>query len=123
MPAATYKCVNHAISVMRLALGYSWGLPAGWFYPGVLLPDGVDLFKRAFPEHAVHFFVPDDAIGKFAGAGSFSQMKFLDPDEYLWAFAYEVEGAVHHFVIGLPVVREGKVQAASVLAVSLGKGR
>jgi len=122
VPAQTHKCVNHAISVMRLALGYSSGLPSDWYWPGMLLRDGYALFQRAFPRHWVYLFVPDDAVPNFLGAEGMSRMKSLHPDEHLWAFAYQTE-ADHHFVIGLPVVFEGEIQAASVLAVSLERMR
>lgn len=116
VPAGTHKCVNHAISVMRLALGYSSGLPSDWYWSGYLLRDGHELFQRAFPKHEVYLFVPDDTVAEFPGATPMSQIKYYHADEHLWAFAYPT-GTGHHFVIGMPVVEEGEIQAASVLAV------
>lgn len=118
VPAHTHKCVNHAISVMRLALGYSCGLPEGWYWPGMLPARGRDFFQLAFPRHEVHLFVPDDAAGRFPSSEPFSQMRHYNPDEYLWAFAYKTERD-HHFVIGLPA----GLGAASVLAVSIEERR
>lgn len=118
MGAGTHRCVNHAISVMRLALGYSCGLPSDWYWMGFLVRDGHELFQRAFPKHEVCLFVPDDAVADFPGAKPMSQIRHCHPDKHLWAFAYPTN-VNHHFVIGMPVVEEGEIQAASVLAVSI----
>ena len=121
------RCVEQGISVMRLALGYSTGLPDGWSCTlapgGILLEDIFDLFNQAFPGREVRVFVGDGRVSEFSGTEPIS--KFLDMihdslGDYLLAFGYTTESVSEsHFVIGFPITYNGELQAVYILAVSL----
>lgn len=95
-------CVGHALSIMRLALGYADGVPAA------LRDDAgggkseawiLRLAPAWFPEHAVRVWVYGDAM-----------KADLDHDAWLFAYGYLInrEGELlpdQHFVIGAPDFR------------------
>ena len=121
-----YRCVERGISTMRLALGYSTGLPKGWscelVTTGMLMKDIFDLFRQAFPGREVHIYIPDGAVLKFPGTKPISILgpDLTHPNDYLFAFAYTTESTEEsHFVIGAPTTYGGELQALYILAVSL----
>lgn len=96
------ECVDHAFSVMRMALNYKTGLPEGWddHGKGRSLKEVRHLAYQAFPNHAVMCVHLNSDV-------PFEHKDFWN--DYLLAFIYSRANEKRdpepaHIVIGGPVI-------------------
>lgn len=107
-PRGPNNCVEHAISVMRLTLGYKTGLPKGKWHEWTEDTRRLEGWSlKAFPRHAGMYICTED------------QDIFRDPfwESFLLGFIYgEPNDNEAHMVVGHPWVPKGGV-LLGVLAV------
>lgn len=104
------KCVDRAISTMRMALGYENGLPYkfpfGISIEGRAIPQVITMFDRSFPEREICIWCSvaewelaivsnSKYMGTFAKCSDVCNL-------YLYAFTYH-GGGKGHIVVGWPV--------------------
>lgn len=103
------NCVEHAFSVMRLALGYKTGLPRGW--------DDDEGAVRKIEEWAFKAFPRHDVAVIWAETDDFFSGEHWD--DYLLAFIYSEKGSDSgHVVIGGPHIF-GSMHLCGVIAVRI----
>ena len=110
IPQNGHNCVQSAISILRVALGYNAPLPNIEFPDPVLLSWIVSNAQRFFPRHEVR------AWGN--GADSTSDWRDIPMGEYLFIFDYITPGRRRtikryhsHTVIGYPDLHDGMIGA------------
>ena len=125
------NCVARAISTMRAALGYRFGLPRKW----VKLPianvgtrsvsDIVAALPECFPRHKILIYCQNDA--DFSTPTTSRIDVLSDPytygpnqDKHLWAYAYQTTWNSGHMVVGNPTP---DINVLLVFGVSLAKFR
>ena len=120
------RCVQRAISTMRLALGYAEGLPDWWGNrANVLDYELCPLLSELFPEHHVRVWHSDH--GDFEGLrDGFEYMgsSYTTPEDDIWltAFIYLNKAKdTGHCAIGEPVTYD-HLPIALMWAVELGEG-
>lgn len=115
------NCVIHALSVMRLALGYDGivpeSMPRGGVRPSVI----INHLHDVFPDHDVFVFCKADDQSPIQRGiyycGTEYRPYFEECGNYLIAFGYEQrDGPGGHMVIGAPITY-GQLEISIIIAV------
>ena len=103
------KCVDRAVSTMRLALGYNSGLPDNWpLYPvgtrGV--PQLIEMLDHSFPGREIIVYCHREnwdktSVENIDYGGTLAECT-NECNKYLHAFTYDGDG-IGHMVVGWPV--------------------
>jgi len=117
------NCVQRAISTMRLALGYSTGLPDNWPTGHIIDYDLPALLPLAFPNRKIRVWHADTE--KWSKGCDYQGTEYnytLINDLYLTAFAYHNEDCTKsHAVVGEPVSYNGIPPINLIWSVSIRK--
>lgn len=112
------KCFSRGVSIMRLALGYPEGLPAGFPKNGWMDDKKcVYWFARSFPDREVIVECSPSLRQRWPKNVTRVDMYF-PKDEYLSGFVYRCDTDEGHFVIGDPE-DHGVDEILMVLAVKI----
>jgi len=114
------KCVERAISTMRMALGYEQGLPDNYAPKGKRPHNVIELFDLSFSDRDRKVWTSNE-FWDLADSDSTYMETYWEPamewNDYLFAFAYEHKDG-GHMVVGWPSVY-GDMKVSLVVAVKI----